>query len=171
MLGEGLSFGLHPRPGAWSFSSTLSLGLALGQRGSRQSQAQEWPSFQGFLIAGDRESQGNPPSAPAPVIWPSMCQSSRPRWQAHDDTAIVHSPLLWCLDISKARKHPSDYGISVSTGMLSLARTLRLTVWRQHVCELCKVYWERLRFLAHKCSTVLHKTCLWKQTISSHLNL
>lgn len=99
MLGEGLSFGLHPRPGAWSFSSTLSLGPALGQRGSRQSQAQEWPSFQGFLIAGDRESQGNPPSAPAPVIWPSMCQSSRPRWQAHDDTAIVHSPLLWCLDI------------------------------------------------------------------------
>lgn len=83
-----------------------------------------------------------------------------------------HRPLSFrcCLDISNARKHPSDYGISVSSGMLSLARTLRLTMERQHVCELRWVYWERLRFLAHKCSLVLNKTCLWKQTITSHLH-
>lgn len=140
-FGRGL--GLWPSSEAWGLSLLFHYYFhwdqRWGKRGLRQSRAPAWPSFQGFLIAGGRESQGNPPSAPAPVIWPSMCQSSRPRWQARDDMAMVHSPLLCCLDISKAGKHPSDYGISVSTGMLSLARTLRLTVERQHVCELCKV--------------------------------
>lgn len=131
----------------------LALGPTLGQRGSGQSQAQIWPSFQGFLIAGGWESQGNPPSSPTTVIWPSMCQSRWTQWQAHDDMAIVFSPLC-CRDISEARKHPSDYGISVSTGMLSLAVAVRLTMGRQHVCELCKVYCERLTVFWH---TSLHR--------------
>lgn len=145
---------------------THALEPLLGQRRSEQSQV--WPSFWELLLTCSWKSQGNPPSTPAPVICPSMCQSSRTRWQAHDDIAIVLFPLC-CLDISNRRKRPSDYGISVSSGMLGLARTLRFTMERQHVCELCKLYWERLRYLAHECSTELDKTCLWKQTIRSHL--
>lgn len=52
------------------------------------------PVFGGFLLANGWDSQGNPPSTPAPVIWPNMCQSRRPRWQARDDTAIVLSPVF-----------------------------------------------------------------------------
>lgn len=39
-----------------------------------------------------------------------------------------HRPLscLCCLGISNSRKHPSDYGISVSCGMLSLARAFEI---------------------------------------------
>lgn len=95
----------------------------LGQRRSEQSRV--WPSFQGLLLTCSWKSQGNPPSTPAPVICPSMCQSSRTRWQAHDDMAIVLFPLC-CLDISNQRKRPSDYGISVSSGMLGLARTFEI---------------------------------------------
>lgn len=79
------------------------------------------------------------------------------------------SLLFCCLGISNSRKHPSDYGISVSCGMLSLARALRLTVQRQHVCEILWVYWERLKFLAHKSPVLFDETCLWKRAISSHL--
>lgn len=54
--------------------------------------------------------------------------------------------------------------------MLSLARALRLTVQRQHVCEILRVYWERLRFLAHESPVVFDETCLWKHAIRSHLH-
>lgn len=94
--GTGLGFGLHPRPEAWSSSSTaLAMGLTLGQKGFEgRAKPKPDPVFGGFLIADGWESQGNPPSTPAPVIRPSMCQSSRTRWQARDDTVIVLSPLF-----------------------------------------------------------------------------
>lgn len=90
--------GIWPSPEAPEAPSSsplaLALGPKLGQKGSGQSQTQVWPSFQGCLLPGGWESQGNPPSTPAPVIRPSICQSNPTQWQARDDTAIVLSPLF-----------------------------------------------------------------------------
>lgn len=174
MLCVILIFGLRLRPEARSpFSSTSTRQWdqpAPGQRCSRQSQARAWPTFQGSLLAGGRESQGNPPSTPAPVIRSSMCQSRRPRWQARDDTSSVRSPPSAAWTSQKQENIPVIMAFQCQLACWVCATTPRLTMERQHVCELCKVYWERLRFLAHKCSTALDATCLWRQTIRSHLH-
>lgn len=81
--------------GAYSLRPEASLSdWSKGAQG--KSKGQVWPSFfgGGFLLANGWDTQGNPPSTPAPVIWPSMCQSRRRRWQARDDMAIVPSPVF-----------------------------------------------------------------------------
>lgn len=101
----------------------------LRRKGARgRSKPKPDPLFwvQGFLIADSWESQGNPPSTPAPVIRPSTCQSRQPAmtsWRWHGLGPLC---LLCCLDVSEAGKHPSGYGISVSSGMLSLATAAQI---------------------------------------------
>lgn len=93
-----LGFGLYLRPEARSSSSTsFCIGTkseAKGLWGRAKPKSDPVSGVQGFLTADRWESQGNPPSTPAPVIWPSMCQSRRTRWQARDDMAIVLSPFF-----------------------------------------------------------------------------
>lgn len=134
-----------------------------------ESKAQVWPSFRGFLLANGWDSQGNPPSTPAPVIWPSMCQSRRPRWQAHDDTAIVLSPVVAAWASQTPENIPVIMAFQCHLACWVWPQPWRLTEQRQHGCEILRVYWEGLRFLAHKSPVVFDETCLWKRAIRSHL--
>ena len=149
--------GLHPRPEARSSSSTSTcIGTNVGAKGlGAEPSPNVTQFFRGFLIADSWESQGNPPSTPAPVIRPSMCQSSPTRWQARDDMTIARSPLFAAWTSQTQENIPVIMAFQCQLACWFWPGTLRLTMERQHVCEPCKVYWERLRFLAHKCSVVL----------------
>ena len=103
----------------------LSEDLAVGQHqgSSGQSQAPLWPTSPGLLTRGDWESKGNAPSTPALVILASMWQS-RPyamtglRWHGPNDPI----PSLVARTSWSTGKNSSGYGVSVSTGMLGLAK-------------------------------------------------
>lgn len=114
-----------------------SLDLTLRRKGARgRSKPEPDPLFrvQGFLIADSWESQGNPPSTPAPVIRPSTCQSRRTAMTSSRWHGLRPLCLLCCLDVSEAGKHPSGYGISVSSGMLSLATAAQIDDGRGTTC-------------------------------------
>lgn len=135
----------------------LALGLTPGQRGLGADPSPSLTQFfgRGFLIAGGRESQGNPPSTPAPVIRPSMCQSRRTRWQAGDDTAVVLSPLF------AAWTSQTQENIPV---IMAFQCQLACWVWpeawdwqrRDNMFASCtKFIGKGWGFLAHECSVVL----------------
>lgn len=114
-----------------------SLDLTLRRKGARgRSKPEPDPLFwvQGFLIADSWESQGNPPSTPAPVICPSTCQSRRTAMTSSRWHGLRPLCLLCCLYVSEAGKHPSGYGISVSSGMLSLATAPQIDDGRGTMC-------------------------------------
>lgn len=97
----------------------------------------------GFRIADSWESQGNPPSTPARVMRPSTCQSGptpMTSWRWHGRRPLC---LLCCLDVSEAGKHPSGYGISVSSGMLSLAAAAQIDT-KGGGDVFASVYWEKV---------------------------
>ena len=112
----------------------LALGLTLGAKGlGAEPSPNVTQFFRGFLIADSWESQGNPPSTPAPVIRPSMCQSSPTRWQARDDMTIVRPPLFAARTSQTQENIPVIMAFQCQLACRFWPETSRLTMERQHV--------------------------------------
>lgn len=158
--GNDLGFGLHLRPEAHSCSSTrFSIGTKTEAKELEVQQSPSLTQFQGFRGSwqqtGVWESQGNLPSTPAPVIWPSMCQSRQTRWQARDDTAIVLSPFFAAWTSQTQENIPVIMAFQCHLACWVWPKPWDWQ-WRDNMFVSCAafIYWERLRFLAHKCSGV-----------------
>lgn len=87
-----------------------------------------------------------------------------PQWHSHRPLSC-----LCCLGISNSRKHPSDYGISVSCGMLSLARAFEIDGAETTCLWISPSLLGKVEVFGTQVSGSIWWNLLWKHAIRSHL--